>query len=87
LESFATQFKDDAFVRGGFRLHRASNMAHRSCNGNKNACIVAAVTVATALDRLDMCRVAAAGDRGYSYAIREWPRKKSAALIRRFPSS
>jgi hypothetical protein len=39
LESFAAQFKDDAFVRGSFRLHRASNMAHRSGNENKNASV------------------------------------------------
>src|SRR5205085_3810610 len=41
LESFAAQFKDDAFVRGSFRLHRASNMAHRRGNENKNASVAA----------------------------------------------
>ena len=35
-------------------------------------------------NRPGVYRPAAAGDR---YAIREWPRRKSAALIRRFPSS
>ena len=41
LESFAAQFKDDAFVRGGFRLHRASNMAQAGLNENKNAAVAA----------------------------------------------